>query len=82
MQIHLGDAILHLDGHAREDTPRARVIIPVLGLENYCEYLIAKGADYPKPVIVDPRYEGRGTDLNIDDPFGNELIFYAKLAEE
>ena len=74
-QIHLGEAYLHLDGHATEDAPTSQVNIPVLGLENYCEYLIAKGADYPKPSVVDPRYVGRNTDMNIDDPFGNELVF-------
>ena len=75
MQIRLGDALIHLDGHAKEDAPVSQVIIQVRGLENYCEYLIAKGADYPKPCTVDPRYVGRNTDMNIDDPFGNYLIF-------
>ena len=39
MQIHLGDAILHLNGHAKEDAPISEVNIPVLGLQNYCDYL-------------------------------------------
>jgi hypothetical protein len=81
MQIHLGDAIIHLPGHAREDAPISQVNIPVLGLENYCQYLIAKGADYPKPSVVDPRYQGRNTDMNIDDPFGNDLVFCSQRAE-
>ena len=42
MQIHLGDAILQLNGHAKEDAPISEVNIPVLGLQNYCDYLIAK----------------------------------------
>ena len=75
MQIHLGHAILHLNGHAKEDAPISEVNIPVLGLPNYCDYLIAKEADYPKPVAVDPRYQGRNTDLNVYDPFGNCLVF-------
>jgi hypothetical protein len=81
MQIHLGDAILHLNGHARADAPISEVNIPVLGLQNYCDYLIAKGADYPKPVAVDPRYQGRNTDLNIYDPFGNYLVFCSQRTE-
>ena len=81
MQIHLGDAIIHLNGHAGEDAPISQVNIPVRGLENYCQYLIAKGADYPKPEVVDPRYQGRNTDMNIDDPFGNELVFCSQRTE-
>ena len=81
MQIHLGDAILQLNGHAKEDAPISEVNIPVLGLQNYCDYLIAKGADYPKPIAVDPRYQGRNTDLNIYDPFGNHLVFCSQTTE-
>lgn len=82
MQIRLGEAILHLDGHAGEGAPVSQVVIPVLGLEHYRDHLNAKGTDYPKAVIEDVRYVGRDTDMNIDDPFGNQLIFFAKLAEE
>jgi hypothetical protein len=81
MQIHLGDAILHLNGHAKEDAPISEVNIPVLGLQNYCDYLIAKGAGYPKPIAADPRYQGRNTDLNIWDPFGNYLVFCSQTTE-
>ena len=81
MQIHLGDAIIHLNGHAKEDAPISQINIPVLGLENYCEYLIAKGADYPQPSVVDPRYQGRNTDMNIYDPFNNHLVFCSQTTE-
>ena len=81
MQGHLGGAILHLNGHAKEDAPISEVNIPVLGLQNYCDYLIAKGADYPKPIAVDPRYQGRNTDLNIWVPFGNYLVFCSQTTE-
>jgi hypothetical protein len=81
MQIHLGEAIIHLNGHAAEDAPISQVNIPVVGLEMYCQYLIAKGADYPKPCVVDPRFRGRNTDMNIDDPFGNELVFCSERTE-
>jgi hypothetical protein len=50
-------------------------------LERYCQYLISKGADYPKPSVVDPRFLGRNTDMNIDDPFGNELVFCSQGTE-
>ena len=81
MQIRLGDAIMHLNGHAREDAPISQVNIPVLGLQNYYEFLIAKGANYPKPCVVDPRHQGRNTDMNIVDPFGNELVFCSQRTE-
>jgi Glyoxalase superfamily protein len=81
MQIHLGDAIIHLNGHAKKDAPISQVNIPVLGLANYCEYLLAKGADYPKPSVVDPRYQGRNTDMNIYDPFDNHLVFSSQTTE-
>ena len=81
MQIRLGGALIHLDGHAGDDAPISRVNIPVLGLQDYCDYLIAKGAEYPKPSVVDPRFQGRNTDMNIDDPFGNGLVFCSQRTE-
>lgn len=81
MQVRLGDACLHLDGHATEDSPKSQVNIPVLGLRHYCDLLIAKGADYPEPCIEDVRYVGRPTDMNIEDPFGNLLIFCSQTTE-
>ena len=55
MQIRLGGALIHLNGHADEEAPPSQVNIPVLGLQNYCDYLIAKGAEYPKPSVLDPQ---------------------------
>ncbi|MEM7477880.1 MAG: glyoxalase superfamily protein [Planctomycetota bacterium] len=81
MQVRLGEAHIHLDGHANQDSPVSQMNIPVLGLQNYCDYLIAKNADYPKPCLVDPRYVGRNTDMNIEDPFGNRLIFSSQTTE-
>ena len=81
MQIHLGAAILHLNGHAKAEAPISEVNIPVLGLQNFCDYLIAKEADYPKPIAVDPRYQGRNTDLNLYDPFDNYLVFCSQTTE-
>lgn len=77
MQISQGAAVIHLNGHAQPDAPISEVRIPVRGLERYCEHLCAKNADYPKPEVVDPRHEGRKTDMNIFDPFENYLVFWA-----
>ena len=76
MQIHLGKAMLHLNGHAESEAPTTEVRIPVHGLETYCEYLRSKTASGDMPTIVDPRYEGKGTDLNLCDPSGNLLVFW------
>ena len=77
MQIHKGEAVLHLNGHADSDSPVCEVRIPVRGLEHYCEYLRAKTSGHEKPEVVDPRYEGRKADMNIIDPSGNHLVFWS-----
>ena len=80
MQVHLGESVLHLNGHAEEQSPKCEVRVPVKGLAEYCEHLKVrlKGlhAGGEEPEIVDPRYEGRGTDVNIIDPSGNTLVFW------
>lgn len=81
MQVRLGEACIHLDGHASSDSPISQVNIPVLGLQNYCDHLIAKRTGYMTPCLVDPRYVGRDTDMNIEDPFGNLLIFSCQTTE-
>jgi hypothetical protein len=76
MQVHLGEAVLHLDGHAGGDSPISEVRIPVRGLEAYCAHLCEKASDGPRPSLVDPRGKGEGTDMNIRDPSGNLLTFW------
>lgn len=81
MEVRLGDAHIHLNGHATHESPISEVNIPVLGLDNYCEYLISKRSKYPKPCVVDPRHVGRKTDMNILDPFGNLIVFCSQRTE-
>jgi catechol 2,3-dioxygenase-like lactoylglutathione lyase family enzyme len=76
MQVRHGDAILHLNGHAGEDSPVSEVRIPVRGVEGYCQYLREKVPGDSKPCLVDPRGKGEGTDMNIYDPSGNLLTFW------
>lgn len=76
LQIHQGESVLHLNGHADEQTPPSEVRIPVKGLQEYCNYLGSKQCEFPKPEVVDPRYEGRDTDMNMLDPSGNHLVFW------
>lgn len=81
MQISQGASVLHLNGHASEETPAAEVRIPVQRLEAYCEWLCARAPGYERPEIVDPRGEGRRADMNIHDPSGNLLVFWSRAAD-
>ncbi len=77
MQIRLGDARIHLNGHATDDSPVTEVRIPVHGIDAYCEHLCSKMPEGEQgPEVVDPRYEGVNTDMNLYDPFGNLIVFW------
>ena len=78
LQLRLGKAVVHLNGHASADDPPAEVRIPVQGVEAFCEHLRARAeaASQPMPVVVDPRDAGRNTDMNLEDPDGNLLTFW------
>ncbi len=77
MQIHLGASFLHLNGHAEQDAPVCEVRIPVKELEAFHWHLCSKNTEFTTPDIDDPRYEERKTDLNLYDPSGNHLVFWA-----
>jgi hypothetical protein len=77
MQIKKGDSVFHLNGHANRDSTVAEVRIPVHNLEAYCEWLRRKTTGTEKPEVVDPRYEGEKTDMNLYDPSGNFLVFWS-----
>ena len=78
MQISQGASVLHLNGYATEETPEVEVRIPVLGIEAYCALLSERASGSEKPEVVDPRYEGKNTDMNICAPAGNQLVFWAR----
>ena len=75
-QVRLGDAVLHLNGHAEEDSPTTEVRIPVSGLADYCDYLRDRASAHTEPRMVDPRGTGEAEDMPIYDPFGNLLTFW------
>ena len=79
MQVRLGDSVLHLNGHAGEGDPVAEVRVPVRDVEGFCEQLRSRtppGGEMPE--VVDPRYEGKLTDLNLVDPSGNLVVFWLR----
>ena len=78
MLIHLGDSVLHLNGHADPDSAPIETRIPVEHLQEYAQFLCQKKSRFGMPQPVDPRYEGKNTDMNIRDPFGNLLTFWLR----
>ena len=77
LQVRQGESVLHLNGHADERSPIVEVRIPVENLETYCQWLRQKCPEgVEPPEIVDPRHEGRNSDMNILDPAGNLLVFW------
>ncbi len=78
MQILLGGAALHLNGHATPESPVCEVRFPVVDIEAFCKHLNDKPSRFPKQSVADPRYEGKPTELNILDPFQNHLVFWAR----
>ena len=82
MQITLGRATFHLDGHADESAPVSQVRVPVFDLVGFCDWLATKSESGEQPSIVDPRYEGKPTDLNLLDPSGNMLVFWARELDD
>ncbi len=78
MQIRRGESVIHLDGHAEDDSPTAEVRIPITDLQGFEEELSKRCEDREKPKAVDPRYEWKNTDMNIYDPSGNLLVFWLR----
>ena len=81
LQVNLGESVLHLNGHAEADAPTSEVRIPVVGVQAFCQWLGTRTPDGQEPPeVVDPRYEGKPTDLNLADPSGNTLTFWEREA--
>lgn len=77
MQVHWGQSVLHLNGHADADSPVTEVRIPVNDLTAFCGYVNERwpgGGVSP----VDPRGTGDPTEVNLRDPSGNMLVFWLR----
>jgi hypothetical protein len=55
IQVSIGAAKLHLDGHADESKPTSEVRIPVKDLGGLAQHLRTRRPDSPDP--VDPRHD-------------------------
>ena len=76
MQLRQGASVLHLNGHADQDAPTAEVRVPVRHLGAFCQTLRERSGNQVMDA-VDPRNEGRSTDLNLYDPSGNLIVFWS-----
>ena len=75
MQIRLGNAVIHLNGHEDASAVPAVIRIPIDGIEAFCDVLRSRHDRPDEIVIADPRGKGIGTDLNLVDPDGNLIVF-------
>ena len=77
LQIHLGESVIHLNGHADASTPTSEIRIPMHRLDEFAIFLHDKNSRFGSPMPVDPRGSGKNTDLNLEDPSGNALTFWS-----
>ena len=73
MQVRLGAATLHLDGHSASTTPTSTVRFPVVDLEQYKSSLFSRNKLGLELEMVKPR--GTNLELCLEDPSSNLLIF-------
>ena len=66
---------------ATPDAPPAEVRIPVRGVQAFCNHILSIESKFPKPSVVDPRYSGKNTDMNLIDQFENYLVFWEPIDE-
>jgi len=73
VQVRLGAATLHLDGHSTDASPTSTVRFPVLNLEEFQSGLVGRNKLGFGLEMVRPR--GTNLELCLEDPSGNLLIF-------
>lgn len=72
LQARKGDLVIHLTEHHGDATPGSTIFVPVVGIAQLQEQLLAKGYGYSRPGIQD---QGWGQVMEIADPFGNRIRF-------
>lgn len=81
MQVHWGQATLHLNGHVDESSPTTEVRLPVDRLDRFCDFVNERLPDGKQITAVDPRGTGAPTEVNLYDPSGNLLVFWQQPSE-
>lgn len=73
IQVRLGAAALHLDGHSAHAAATSTVRFPVLNLEQFTSSLVSRNTLGLNLEMARPR--GTNLELCLEDPSGNLLIF-------
>lgn len=79
MEVEKDGITLHLSEHHGDGTPGTRVFIWCTDLKEYHKELIDKKYKYNRPGF-DKAFYGAWA-VQVDDPFGNKLIFNEKIEE-
>ncbi len=74
MQVSRGGCVLNLSEHHGDGCPGAAVRVEIAGLNDFHRELLAKEYIYSRPGIEDTSWGLR--ELRLNDPFGNQLIFW------
>ncbi len=81
MQVSRDGCVIHLSEHHGDGCPGAKLRIEMTGLVDFCAALRAKSYKNFKP--GDPQDTPWGTkEITASDPFGNQLCFYERKAEQ
>lgn len=73
MQVSKAGIILHLSEHHGDASPGAKVYITCAGLREFHQQLTGKNYTYTHPALETASW---GTlEMNLHDPFGNQLLF-------
>jgi hypothetical protein len=70
---------LHLSEHHGDGTPGSALFLPMTGIDHFHQELVSREYPYARPGIED---EPWGRTVTIGDPFGNQLRFCERIAEE
>ncbi|MCR9200457.1 MAG: glyoxalase superfamily protein [Planctomycetaceae bacterium] len=81
MQIHWGQATVHLNGHVDDSSPTTEVRLPVDCLDSFCRFVNDRLTAGRQINAVDPRGTGAPTEVNLYDPSGNLLVFWHRPDE-
>ncbi|CAO3619555.1 unnamed protein product [Cunninghamella blakesleeana] len=84
MQIsYKGDLVLHLTEHHGDCCPGSKVYIQDFkGLKEYHQSLLDQGYKYNKPGLEVPFYNEKAIEMQVTDPFGNNLLFSQDLSDQ
>lgn len=78
MQVSRGQCVLHISEHHGDCAPGSAIRISADNIELLQQELLAKNYPHTRPGICAQPW---GKDMDINDPFGNRLIFTELLSQ-